>query len=329
MIEALQVPAKINFDSTFKCNANCSFCDIPERHARPDQLLDFEKAKGVIVKAAEEGVMRINFFGGEPLLVKRIPDLVKLAHDLGLHTSLITNGTLLTKKICREISNFIDSVGISVHGAELTHNRILGIPNAYAKIINGTKCLEGYRIRYGINYTIMETNHDDFEDTVRYFITHRKAQFVALNRYIESTKKTSSALSAPSVQTLNTTLDVVRNLHADHPHVSFSYAIYFPLCLVSNPDNLKYVNACGVGMSFCSVDFNGDIRFCSYSNKVLGNIFESGLCTTWQSSRDLIEYREGGWLPSKCKTCDLLAKCASGCKASNPTSVYSADVMKY
>jgi radical SAM protein with 4Fe4S-binding SPASM domain len=327
MFEALQVPAKINFDSTFKCNASCAFCDIPDRHSEHKEPIDYEKAKAVIDRAADEGVMKVNFFGGEPLLLKKLPKLVKVAHERGMRTSLITNGTLITEKFCEEIAPHIDVVGVSVHGSELAHNRILGIANAYQKVNQGMSFLEKYGIRYGINYTIMESNYEEFEATVSYFVTTRQAKFVALNRYIENSKAAISR--APSVETLNKTLDIVRKLHSKNPDVAFSYAIYFPLCLVSNPENIKYVNSCGVGTSFCSVDFRGDIHFCSYSNKVLGNIFDAGLGSTWQSSAELQQYRDGTWLPSKCKSCELLSRCASGCKASNPAEVYSSDILNH
>src|ERR1017187_5101908 len=205
MFHALRVPAKINFDSTFKCNASCAFCDIPDRHSHPLERMDYEKAKRVIERAAAEGVLKINFFGGEPLLLKRMPELVRFAHNLGLRTSLITNGTLLSEQLCRDISGFIDVVGVSVHGSELAHNRLLGVANAYAKVVRGMALLDNYGIRYGLNYTIMESNFQDLEDTVRFFVSERHAKFVALNRYIANTKKPTNRPLAPTVETLNST----------------------------------------------------------------------------------------------------------------------------
>lgn len=69
--------------------------------------------------------VRVNFVGGEPLIAGNIlTDYAKLAKEIGLRTSLITNGSLLFKNI--EILSQIDILGISIDSFNSEVCRSLG-----------------------------------------------------------------------------------------------------------------------------------------------------------------------------------------------------------
>lgn len=59
---------------------------------------DFLKSSEIIKMLAIAGFKKMNFAGGEPTLVKELPKLVKLSKELGMVTTIVTNGAKLAQK---------------------------------------------------------------------------------------------------------------------------------------------------------------------------------------------------------------------------------------
>lgn len=103
---------KINYHLTQACNFGCKFCFAKYEK----EQVGFEDQKAVIKNIASSGIFdSINFAGGEPLLVKKLPDLIQYAADLGLKVAVITNGYLLSDRILEAIVPNLEMLGISCH----------------------------------------------------------------------------------------------------------------------------------------------------------------------------------------------------------------------
>ena len=104
---------KLNYHMLEGCNYNCKFCFA---HYDKKQKLDYEHMKSVIRNTALCGFFSgINFAGGEPFLIPEIIDLIQFAKEQGLSTSVITNGSLITKEKLDIMLPYLDCIGISVH----------------------------------------------------------------------------------------------------------------------------------------------------------------------------------------------------------------------
>ena len=104
---------KLNYHLTEVCNFGCKFCFAKYKHRC---RLSFDEMETIVKKTADCGFFSgINFAGGEPFLVKRLPELIKIAKDKQLETSVITNGSFLTTEMLDSILPFLDCIGISVH----------------------------------------------------------------------------------------------------------------------------------------------------------------------------------------------------------------------
>ena len=87
-------------------------------------------------------MQEIRFTGGEPLVHKRIYDFIALAHQLGLYTSIGTNGTLATKEVSEKLKVAgLDKAVVSIDGTERAHDDIRSGGN-YKKTIARIKNLE-------------------------------------------------------------------------------------------------------------------------------------------------------------------------------------------
>ena len=115
---------------TYNCNLRCKMCPFWKRHS-PDSSIAQEKA--ILRQIYNSGVTGIAFEGGEPLLRKDLAEILAFSYSLPLHTSLITNGTLLKSRI-DEISPYINGVVyVSLDGLEKTHDAIRGVDGCFKK----------------------------------------------------------------------------------------------------------------------------------------------------------------------------------------------------
>lgn len=112
----------VNFHLVKHCPMACNFCyarfDDVIRDTKVSKLgLPTEQARKVVAELAALGFKKINFAGGEPLLRKDLPDLIRFAKSLGLVTSIISNGQLITVDWIKSVYGHLDQIGISVDSA--------------------------------------------------------------------------------------------------------------------------------------------------------------------------------------------------------------------
>jgi MoaA/NifB/PqqE/SkfB family radical SAM enzyme len=133
---------------------------------RSSQDSSLEKEKAILKQIYDSGVFGIAFEGGEPLLRNDLVKILAFSRSLPLHTSLITNGTLLKSQI-DEIAPYINGVVyVSLDGLENTHDTIRGASGCFGKAIEGIIASKG-KVSVTINTTIMSENLHEIEDMVK------------------------------------------------------------------------------------------------------------------------------------------------------------------
>lgn len=116
-----------NWHVTEKCNYSCKYCFAHWTHQKEiwrdkniihQMLLEMKEAENSLThlpfeQKSHKLATRINFAGGEPLLLgNSLIDFAQKAQEIGLKTSMISNGSLLLK--FKEISRYMNMIGISV-----------------------------------------------------------------------------------------------------------------------------------------------------------------------------------------------------------------------
>lgn len=131
---------------TDRCNLRCTYC-LPPDAARPvylerSRLLTFEQITRVVRACAELGVHKVRLTGGEPLLRRRMPDLIAaIAGVSGIDdVALTTNGSLLAAQATaladaglRRITVSLDSLDDQVFG------RMNGVGAPVAAVLAGIR----------------------------------------------------------------------------------------------------------------------------------------------------------------------------------------------
>jgi radical SAM protein with 4Fe4S-binding SPASM domain len=100
-----------------KCNLNCRHCFVGSKLDKYKEM-DFETAKVVVDILSDCGIKEIIFSSKEPLMYKDIDKLIFYCNVKGIHTELVTNGTLLQNTLFAEkiVSSGVGTISISIEG---------------------------------------------------------------------------------------------------------------------------------------------------------------------------------------------------------------------
>ena len=86
----------VNWHLEKDCNYKCKFCYAHFSHINTN--LNIDQGFALIDEIKNNDIYKINFAGGEPLLNKNVGEFIKYSNQQGLKTSIITNGSRMTKK---------------------------------------------------------------------------------------------------------------------------------------------------------------------------------------------------------------------------------------
>lgn len=158
----VRVPLFCGHKVTYNCNLKCKMCPFWKRPSHDPSL---EQEKAILLQIYNSGACAIAFEGGEPLLRRDLAEILAFSRSLPLHTSLITNGTLLESRI-DEIAPYINGVVyVSLDGLEKTHDAIRGVSGSFRKTVDGIRAAKE-KVPVTINTTIMTVNINEIESLV-------------------------------------------------------------------------------------------------------------------------------------------------------------------
>lgn len=124
---------------TYKCNSRCTYCDIP---TKPGNLPIRESDPDLIIEnlAALKrlGVKAIDFTGGEPLIYRHLPKVLRAAKEMGFFTSLANTGTLYLNR-AEELRGLVDNLIFSLSTTDpVAYKQERGI-DGYGRVIESVR----------------------------------------------------------------------------------------------------------------------------------------------------------------------------------------------
>jgi MoaA/NifB/PqqE/SkfB family radical SAM enzyme len=132
-------PVLANYYLTYKCNSRCVYCDIP---VKPENIAIRETAPEIVIEnlAALKrlGVKVVDFTGGEPLIYRHLPQVLRAAKEMGFFISLANTGTLYPR-IAQEIRGLVDDLKFSLSTTDSQeYKKERGI-DGYEKVIESIR----------------------------------------------------------------------------------------------------------------------------------------------------------------------------------------------
>ena len=121
---AYSMPTHVQIQATRKCNLKCITCGVAA-DSHPAES-GYEEIMRTIDILAENGVLNIEWSGGEPLVRKDFWKFVEHASTAGINQGLLTNGILFTEENIGRVKEFFCNVQISLDGIGNVFDRIVG-----------------------------------------------------------------------------------------------------------------------------------------------------------------------------------------------------------
>ena len=163
-LAASQGPKKLIMNVTYVCNNHCTFCAVGTRTQldghptrQREKLLEYRK----------QGVVMVDFDGGEPTLNPELIPLIKSARAMGYRRiNVTTNGRrcVYDKYAAALVNSGLTTLLFSVHGHDArTHAQQVGVAEAFEQTTDGIRnCLKlaPAGVELGMNITVTKGNHD-------------------------------------------------------------------------------------------------------------------------------------------------------------------------
>ncbi len=153
---------------TQSCNLACQHCYYSAVLGRNPISTPFEDVVQVVDELADAGVPVLLFSGGEPLIRKDLPAIIRHTADRGITPVISTNGTLITSveyaRMLKEHGAVY--VGISVDGSEQTHDTFRRKRGAFRKTIDAVRHCQDAGLRVSMRFTITADNVDDLPEVL-------------------------------------------------------------------------------------------------------------------------------------------------------------------
>jgi len=158
-------PLVLMLEPLFRCNLACAGCGKIDY---PDEILNQRLSHDECMHAIEEcGAPAVSIAGGEPLLHREMPQIVKgfIARDR--FVILCTNALLLAKKIDDYEPHPNFSWSIHLDGDKAMHDKSVCLDGTYEKAVEAIKLAKSRGFRTQINCTLF--NDADPERTAKFF----------------------------------------------------------------------------------------------------------------------------------------------------------------
>lgn len=148
---------KITIAVTAYCNLRCIGCRYG-RDFMPGEQLPLPLVASLLEDAADAGIRTVRLYGGEPLLHRALPEMVRRAVSLGLSTYVTTNGLLLKQKIDALYEAGLRNITIGFYGTATDYDVYVQRDHRYHLL---EESVAAVRDRYGssvsmqLNYLLM------------------------------------------------------------------------------------------------------------------------------------------------------------------------------
>ncbi len=164
----LPPPITVEIDPTNICNHHCVWCIEAEYISSDKNTMKKKHLLRIVREVKELGAKSIVFKGGgEPLVHPAIGDALKLAHELGLRSGIITNGERILA-LKDAIIQYATWVRVSIDsGTPEDHEKMHGAkPGAFQKAFDGITEISPH-VFVGTQFVLNEENWRGAEEGAR------------------------------------------------------------------------------------------------------------------------------------------------------------------
>ncbi|MBU7017585.1 MAG: radical SAM protein [Theionarchaea archaeon] len=141
------------FHITDWCNLTCNHCFI-NAGSSPVHQFSLGEVSSILADMRRLKVSHVAFSGGEPTMHKEFIQILETAHTEGFNPDFVSNGTLLTEELSRNVKDLVRCILISIDGPEEYHDAFRGKKGAFRKTMIGIAMLRKFEIPFALQFTV-------------------------------------------------------------------------------------------------------------------------------------------------------------------------------
>jgi pyrroloquinoline quinone biosynthesis protein E len=307
-------PYTLVAELTYACPLKCLYCSNPLNYAEMREELTTEQWRTAISEAADLGVVQVHFTGGEPVVRRDLPALIRHARRRDLYTSLITGGTLLTEEKLKELRDCgLEHIQLSIQDTDRDTAELVAGVRSHDKKLEIARAIGATGFPMTLNVCLHRLNIDHAPALIALAAelgAHRLE--LANTAYYGWALQNRTAL-LPSREQLARLEDVVRKARAQYQgtmeiiSTKVDYYSEFPKPCMG-----------GWANTYMVVVPTGEVLPCHAAHTIPGLRFESvrdrSLSSIWNDSPGLNAFRGDAWMQEPCRSCPRKAVDFGGCR---------------
>lgn len=311
---AVPRPYTLVAELTYKCPLKCLYCSNPVNFHEMRQELSTDEWKRAFSDAAELGVVQVHLSGGEPVIRKDLPELIRHARSCDLYTNLITGGTLLNEEKLRHFRDCgLDHVQLSVQDTDRKTAELVSGVRSYDKKLEIARLIKEIGYPLTINVVLHRLNIEHVPAMIA-----QAAELGAQRLELANTQYYAWALEnrtalMPTAAQLDQVEPIVREARERYQgtmEIAYVRADYYS----------EFPKACmgGWANNYMVIIPTGEVLPCHAAHEIPGLHFDSvrdqSLTTIWKDSQGLNAFRGDDWMQEPCKSCPRKTIDFAGCR---------------
>ena len=312
MKSKLIIPSELRFAITVKCNGACRHC---YNHSGKDlDRLSSDDFINILkeVYALNPNLDRIVLTGGEPMIEKdKVIKITQYAKSLGINVRLVTRGWELNKDNCKELKEAgvtriqigLDSSGEHAYIDDTNqewdtfHSWLRKDEMGFIKTTNAIKTAIASGLDVSVRYSLCRSNYKDVVKTYLFVSSLGVAKFKFRVLFPDGRAKLSLIHELISGEEMaDAQYGLIQASKGNKTVVEITQPCFFTIPNRTNLSDEKpqynvYKESCSCGEVAAYIDAKGDVKYCLFDEKILGNVYVQPFLTVWNSA-NAIQSRE-------------------------------------
>lgn len=306
--EYLEDYKMLNIYITNACNLKCKHCFMLSGNKLENELTLGAWMK-VLTSFKENGGEFVTFSGGEPLMFKNFPQIISHAHDLGLKSTVLSNGLLWSDKLIHELAPFIDEIQFSLDGVDEETNSVVRGSGHFEKVVDTIVKFANAGVKTSVATTFTYDNlNENTQTRYKNLVDLIKEKTFGKDVFFKLSKKLLPGRNVNFTAEENEKYSAIIKNIEKHVDENADYDNF----LAGHTANLVAIN-CGLGG--ISISSDGNVYFCNRINEmeIFGNVTEEPMSFFMEKGKEIhLATSVDNVIP--CKDCELRYICDGGCR---------------
>ena len=306
--EYLEGYKMLNIYITNACNLKCKHCFMLSGKKLENELTLEDWVK-VLTSFKENGGEFVTFSGGEPLMFKNFPQIISHAHDLGLKSTVLSNGLLWSDKLIHDLAPFIDEIQFSLDGVDEETNSMVRGSGHFEKVVDtivkfanaGVKTSVATTFTYDNLNENTQTRYKNLVDLIKEKTSGKDVFFKLSKKLLPGRDVHFTAEENEKYSAIIKDIEKYVDENADYENF-----------LAGHTANLVAIN-CGLGG--ISISSDGNVYFCNRINEMetFGNVTEKPMSFFMEKGKEIHSATSVDNV-TPCRDCELRYICDGGCR---------------